>query len=80
MTIKRQRAKTTPAEPPIVRAKTRRRRSGKTPFLADKPSMAEPALGDLLRDPIMQHLMRSDGVEPRHLLSLLDDARTRLFS
>jgi hypothetical protein len=47
-------------------------------FLADNPTSAEPSLKELLQDPIMQHLMRSDGVDPQHLHDLLRDARARL--
>ena len=47
-------------------------------FSADPPSMAEPALRDIMQDPILQRLMLSDGVEPRQLIALLADARSRL--
>jgi len=45
----------------------------------DPPSMDEPLLGDMLRDPILQQLMHSDKVEPAQLQLLLEDARHRLF-
>jgi hypothetical protein len=45
----------------------------------DPPSMDEPRLGDMLKDPILQQLMSSDKVEPAELRSLLKDARQRLF-
>jgi len=46
----------------------------------DLPSMDEPRLRDMLRDPILLSLMRSDKVEPAQLRSLLDSTRARLFS
>jgi hypothetical protein len=46
---------------------------------SDLPSMDEPRLGDMLKDPILQQLMNSDKVEPAQLRLLLDDARQRLF-
>ena len=46
--------------------------------LHDAPSMEEPALRDMLQDPIMQHLMRSDGITHSQLLTLVAAARTRL--
>jgi hypothetical protein len=38
----------------------------------------EPALGELLADPITKLLMRSDGVRPAELLRAIDCARARL--
>ena len=49
-------------------------------FAGDPPSMDEPPLQEMLKDPILQRLMRSDKVEPAQLQSLLADARSRLFS
>ncbi len=46
----------------------------------DLPSMDEPRLRDMLTDPILLSLMRSDRVEPAQLRSLLDETRARLFS
>lgn len=43
------------------------------------PSMDEPRLQDMLRDPILLRLMTSDNVEPRDLMTLLDDTRAKLF-
>jgi len=45
----------------------------------EPPSMDEPLLGDMLKDPILQQLMHSDRVEPAQLRLLLDDTRHRLF-
>jgi hypothetical protein len=42
---------------------------------ADDP---EPRLEELLRDPMFQGLMRSDGVSPSALLALVATARRRL--
>ena len=42
---------------------------------ADDP---EPSLDDLLRDPVFQGLMRSDGVSPIDLLTLVTATRRRL--
>lgn len=38
----------------------------------------EPALGELLADPITRLLMRSDGVRHGELLRTIESARTRL--
>jgi hypothetical protein len=42
---------------------------------ADDP---EPSLGELLRDPMFQRLMRSDGVSRTALLTLVAATRRRL--
>lgn len=44
----------------------------------DAPSMEEPSLREMLRDPIMQRLMTSDGITRDQLLSLVAAARSRL--
>jgi hypothetical protein len=44
----------------------------------EPPSMDEPALQDMLRDPIMQRLMTSDGITKSQLLTLVAAARSRL--
>jgi hypothetical protein len=75
MTVKTQRAKSTPASGPT----TRHARRGGSGYAAEPPTMAEPSLRDMLKDPILLRLMHSDGVEPHQLLTLLDDARSRLF-
>ncbi len=38
----------------------------------------EPRLADLLSDPIIGHVMLSDGVHPEHMRGLIDDMRLRL--
>jgi len=38
----------------------------------------EPALVDLLTDPIMQRLMKSDGVKRDQLIDLIADVKVRL--
>jgi hypothetical protein len=43
---------------------------------ADDP---EPSLNDLLRDPVLQGLLRSDGVGRADLLSLVAATRRRLY-
>jgi hypothetical protein len=40
--------------------------------------MEEPSLREMLRDPIMQRLMTSDGITRDQLLSLVAAARSRL--
>jgi hypothetical protein len=40
--------------------------------------MDEPTLHEMLRDPIMQRLMTSDGITKTQLLSLVAAARSRL--
>jgi hypothetical protein len=40
----------------------------------------EPQLGDLMKDPVTQAILRCDGVSPKTLRSLIDDARTGLES
>lgn len=40
--------------------------------------MDEPSLHEMLRDPIMQRLMTSDGITRSQLLSLVAAARMRL--
>jgi hypothetical protein len=40
----------------------------------------EPRLGDLLKDPVTQAILRCDGVSPKTLRSLIDDARAGLKS
>ncbi len=44
----------------------------------EPPSMDEPTLHEMLRDPIMQRLMTSDGITKTQLLSLVAAARSRL--
>lgn len=46
--------------------------------LVEPPSMEEPTLREMLRDPIMQRLMTSDGITRNQLLSLVAAARSRL--
>ncbi len=48
------------------------------PAHSDLPSMEEPSLREMLRDPIMQRLMTSDGITHSQLLSLFAAARSRL--
>ena len=38
----------------------------------------EPPLSQMLEDPLTQALMESDGVDPRELRELLDEARQRI--
>jgi hypothetical protein len=38
----------------------------------------EPALADLLTDPILQRLLSSDGVRQDHLIDLIADVKVRL--
>ncbi len=45
---------------------------------AEIPSMDEPSLREMLRDPIMQRLMTSDGITQTQLLSLVAAARIRM--
>lgn len=45
---------------------------------SDPPSMDEPSLTEMLRDPIMQRLMTSDGITKSQLLSLVAAARSRM--
>jgi hypothetical protein len=47
---------------------------------ADPPSMDEPDLQEMLRDPIMQRLMTSDGITQSQLLTLVAAARVRIES
>jgi hypothetical protein len=49
------------------------------PQASESPSMDEPRLQDMLQDPILLRLMTSDNVEPRDLVTLLDDTRAKLF-
>lgn len=49
-------------------------------FPSDLPCMDEPELAELLNDPILLRLMRSDGVEMRQLQLILKDARARLLA
>lgn len=44
----------------------------------DAPSMEEPSLREMLRDPIIQRLMTSDGITRDQLLSLVAATRSRL--
>ncbi len=46
---------------------------------SDNPSMEEPRLHDMLQDPILLRLMSSDKVEPQQLMTLMDEARAKLF-
>jgi hypothetical protein len=46
--------------------------------LLEPPSMEEPTLREMLRDPIMQRLMTSDGITQNQLMSLVAAARSRL--
>lgn len=46
--------------------------------VSDLPSMDEPALRDMLKDPIMQRLMSSDGITRNQLLTLVAAARNRM--
>ena len=55
-----------------VQAKPERR------FPTDPPSMDEPTLHEMLRDPIMQRLMTSDGITKSQLLTLVAAARIRI--
>jgi len=59
---------------PVREAKTQRSLS------ADPPSMDEPTLHEMLRDPIMQRLMTSDGITRSQLLTLVAAARSRMQS
>ena len=45
---------------------------------ADPPSMDEPDLQEMLRDPIMQRLMTSDGITRSQLMTLVAAARIRM--
>lgn len=47
---------------------------------SDLPSMDEPTLHEMLRDPIMQRLMTSDGITRSQLLTLVAAARSRMQS
>jgi hypothetical protein len=47
-------------------------------FTSEPPSMEEPRLRDMLKDPILLSLMQSDGVEPAHLMRILAVARRAL--
>ena len=47
---------------------------------ADPPSMDEPDLQEMLRDPIMQRLMTSDGITQSQLLTLVAATRSRIAS
>ncbi|OIR00803.1 hypothetical protein GALL_171400 [mine drainage metagenome] len=38
----------------------------------------EPRLADLLADPIIGHVMHSDGIRPEHMRGLIADMRLRL--
>jgi hypothetical protein len=40
--------------------------------------VGEPALDELMADPVLYRLMASDGVAMHHLVTLITDARTRL--
>ena len=46
--------------------------------LIEPPSMDEPSLHEMLRDPIIQRLMTSDGITKTQLLTLVAAARSRL--
>jgi len=45
---------------------------------AELPSMEEPSLREMLRDPIMQRLMTSDGITRNQLMLLVAAARSRM--
>jgi hypothetical protein len=47
---------------------------------ADPPSMDEPDLQEMLRDPIMERLMTSDGITKSQLMTLVAAARVRIES
>ena len=57
---------------PVAPAKPQRTHS------ADLPSMEEPTLHEMLRDPIMQRLMTSDGITRSQLMTLVAAARSRM--
>jgi hypothetical protein len=44
----------------------------------EPPSMEEPTLREMLRDPIMQRLMTSDGITQSQLMLVVAAARSRL--
>ena len=47
-------------------------------FVTDLPSMEEPTLQEMLRDPIIQRLMSSDGITRSQLMILVAAARNRM--
>lgn len=57
---------------PVASAPTQRS------LTSDAPSMDEPTLHEMLRDPIMQRLMSSDGITRSQLLTLVAAARSRM--
>lgn len=57
-----------------------RQASPQRSFSSDLPSMDEPSLREMLRDPIMQRLMTSDGITRSQLLTLVAAARSRMQS
>jgi len=59
---------------PVSKAKPRRAQA------TDIPSMDEPTLLEMLRDPIMQRLMTSDGITRTQLMALVAAARNRMQS
>ncbi len=44
----------------------------------DRPTHGEPAIADLLRDPVVEAVMASDGVTAEEVRHLLVEARERL--
>ena len=77
-------ARATRARKPRVAAKSAKSTQPANPddrlFSSDPPSMAEPLLREMLKDPMLLRLMSSDGIEPKQLTTLLDDTRSRLNS
>ena len=49
-------------------------------LISDSPSMDEPTLHEMLRDPIMQRLMTSDGITRSQLMTLVAAARSRMLN
>ena len=47
-------------------------------FADDFPSMEEPSLREMLRDPIIQRLMTSDGITKSQFLTLIAAARSKM--
>lgn len=42
------------------------------------PSVTEPSVAEILRDPIFQELLRADGVEEDHVTSIASGAAQRI--
>jgi hypothetical protein len=67
-------AEAQPVLPPSPASLFMRRRSVRSRYVDNQ----EPALADLLTDPIVHRLLASDGVRSDHLIDLIADVKVRL--